>query len=79
MMPQLKNQIKNQLLQQRNDCFINVCSQLDGVKERIENEFSNLLNDDKESMKQLCNAFENQLKALKNTLKSIKELTYEGT
>lgn len=76
---ELKNQIKNQLLQQRNDCFINVCSQLDDVKERIENEFSNLLNDDKESMKQLCNAFENQLKALKNTLKSIKELTYEGT
>ena len=76
---ELKNQIKNQLLQQRNDCIINVCRQLDDIKERIENDFSNLLNDDKESMKQLCNAFENQLKALKNTLKSIKELTYEGT
>ncbi len=76
---EIKNQIKNQLLQQKDNCIANVCCQLDDIKERIESEFSNLLNGDKESMNRLHNAFKNQLKALKETLKSIKELSYEGT
>ena len=74
---QIKNQIRNQLLQQKNEFVSEVGKQIDEAKEMIEERFLSLLDEDKNSMGCLKKIFANQLESLKCTYKNIREMTYE--
>ncbi|PWJ34780.1 GTPase domain-containing protein [Fibrobacter succinogenes] len=74
---QIKSQLRNQLLQQKNEFISEVSKQIDESKEMIEGRFLSLLDEDKNSMGCLKKIFANQLESLKCTYKNIREMTYE--